>query len=61
VSQPILAQAAIASASSRGDHHGKGPQHIATPAASDTESNDEADMNVYLNTTMFATQAVRKC
>jgi hypothetical protein len=62
VSQPITAQAAAAaSASSRGDRHGKGPLRIATPAPSYMESNDEADVNVYLNTAMFTTQVVRKC
>jgi hypothetical protein len=53
VSQPIAAQAAATSASSRGDRRGKGHLRIATPTASDIESDDEADMNVYLNTTMF--------
>jgi hypothetical protein len=61
VSQSITTQVAAAGASSRGDHRGKGPLRIVTPAASDTESDDEADVNVYLNMAMFATQAVRKC
>jgi hypothetical protein len=59
VPQPIPAQAA--GASSRGDRRGKGPLRVATPPSLDVESNDEADVNVYLNMTMFATQAVRKC
>jgi hypothetical protein len=61
VPQPIPAQAAIAGASLRGDRRGKGPLRIAIPPASDTESDDEADVIVYLNTAMFATQTVRKC
>jgi hypothetical protein len=61
VSQPIPAQVVAAGASLRGDHRGKGPLRIATPVASDTESDDEADVNMYLNMAMFTTQAVRKC
>jgi hypothetical protein len=57
--QPIPSQAA-AGVSSRGDRRGKGPLCVATPSCSDAESDDEADVNVYLNTTMFTTQAVRK-
>jgi hypothetical protein len=60
VSQPIVAQAAATRASSRGDRRGKGHLRIATPTTFDIESDDEADMNVYLNTTMFTTQVVRK-
>jgi hypothetical protein len=41
VSQPIPAQAvAAAGASLRGDRRGKEPLCIATPATSDTESDD---------------------
>jgi hypothetical protein len=61
VPQPILAQAVAAGASSRGDNRGKGHLPVATPPSLDAESDDEADVNVYLNTAMFATQAVRKC
>jgi hypothetical protein len=61
VPQPIAAQAVAASASSRGDRRGKGPLRVATPPSSDVESDDEADVNVYLNTSMFMTQMVRKC
>jgi hypothetical protein len=61
VPQPVPAQAAAASASSRGDRRGKGPLRVVTPPSSDVESDDEANVNVYLNTAMFATQAVRKC
>jgi hypothetical protein len=61
VAQPIPPQPAVAGASSRGDRRGKGPLQIPTPLESEAESNDEADMNMYLNTTMFATQAVSKC
>jgi hypothetical protein len=61
VTQPIPAQASAAGASSRGDRRGKGPLCIATPPGLDTESDDEADVNAYLNMAMFATQAVRKC
>jgi hypothetical protein len=61
VPQPMPAQAAVAGVSSRGDRHGKGPLHVATPPESDAKSDDEADINVYLNTVMFATQVVRKC
>jgi hypothetical protein len=31
------------------------------PPSSDAKSNYEADVNVYLNTAMFVTQAIRKC
>jgi hypothetical protein len=55
VPQPIPAHVAAAGASSRGDRRGKGPLHVATPPSSDTESDDEADMNVYLNMAMFVT------
>jgi hypothetical protein len=61
VPQPIPAQAAAAGVSSRGDRGGKGPLRVATPPSLDAESDDEADVNVYLNTAMFMTQAVRKC
>jgi hypothetical protein len=61
VPQPIPTQGITAGASSRADHRGKGPLHIATPPALDAESDDEANVNVYLNTAMFMTQAVRKC
>jgi hypothetical protein len=61
VPQPIPAQAIAAGALSRHDRRGKGPLQIATPPESDVESDDEADMNVYLNTAMFMTHAVRKC
>jgi hypothetical protein len=42
--------------SSIGDHRGKGPLHVATSPSSDAESDDEADMNVYLNMAMFVTR-----
>jgi hypothetical protein len=62
VPQPIPAQAvAAAGALSRGDCRGKGLLRVATPPSSNVESDDEADVNVYLNTAMFVTQAVRKC
>jgi hypothetical protein len=44
VSQPMPAQAVAAGASLRDDRRGKGPLRIATPAASDTGSNDEANV-----------------
>jgi hypothetical protein len=34
---------------------------IATLTTLNVENDDEADVNVYLNTAMFTTQAVRKC
>jgi hypothetical protein len=53
VPQPIPAQAVAAGASSRGDRCGKGPLHVATPPSSDAESDNEANMNVYLNMAML--------
>jgi hypothetical protein len=61
VPQPIPAQAVTVGASSKGGRHGKGPLRIATPPDSDAESGDEVNVNVYLNTAMFVTQAVTKC
>jgi hypothetical protein len=54
---PIPPRAPAAGASLGADRRGKGALQIATPSDSD----EGTDMDVYLNTTMFLTQLVRKC
>jgi hypothetical protein len=68
VAQPIPPQAPAATALSRAAHRGrdrgKAPLRISTPNESEeeiTEEENDVDVNVYLNTTMFVTQPVRKC
>jgi hypothetical protein len=58
---PIPAQTPAAGPSSGADHRGKAPAQTVTPNVDEEESNDEADVSMYLNTAMFRTQAVRKC
>jgi hypothetical protein len=68
VAQPIPPQAPAAATSShgarRGGERGKAPLRISTPDESEeeiVEEESDEDIDVYLNTAMFATNPVRKC
>jgi hypothetical protein len=49
VAQPIPPQAPAVGASSRVDRRDKGPLRIATPDESEEQTDEETDVNVYLN------------
>jgi hypothetical protein len=62
VAHPIPPHApTVAGASSGADHRGKAPVQTTTFDEDKEESEEEIDVDVFLNTAMFMTQPVMNC